>query len=292
MMRLALVVLSALIMFMVAGGIPVGHSNDALVVFKTPIFTVLLVLLSGLLVACSLRYRRGVRGVLFLFAHLGVVAILIGAGIGRLRGVSGRVSLPVGGPHSVDSLAPPEAGGVRIPLGFRLAATTFDVSYHDPAYGLFRPLNDMPMGANDYDFVGDFEFDAKGVLQTPDYTAISRDQLWDEDMKLWLPQFIFTNGWVLQRGPLTPKHYVASLRISASNEVQAASLRVNAPVTVNGWRMYLMKNEQQPRPYIVCLLRRDPGRWLVISGIWLVIAGIAGLCWVPRRMCSTKGGAA
>jgi hypothetical protein len=40
-----------------------------------------------------------------------------------------------------------------------------------------------------------------------------------------------------------------------------------------------MYYKMNPRPYVVCLLRRDPGRKAVIAGIWLVIVGIAGLCW-------------
>ena len=57
---------------------------------------------------------------------------------------------------------------------------------------------------------------------------------------------------------------------------------VNHPLDFHGWRFYLMSHDTQNNEYIVITARRDPGRGCVIAGIWMIIAGVAVLCWFSQ----------
>jgi hypothetical protein len=57
-----------------------------------------------------------------------------------------------------------------------------------------------------------------------------------------------------------------------------AELRVNHPVAFGGWRFHLVScDESGTMAYLSA--RRDPGRGVVIAGIWAAIAGVAAMCW-------------
>ena len=43
-----------------------------------------------------------------------------------------------------------------------------------------------------------------------------------------------------------------------------------------------MSHDTQNNEYIVITARRDPGRGCVIAGIWMIIVGVAVLCWFSQ----------
>jgi hypothetical protein len=124
-----LMLLGLLALFLIAGGIPVGGAVPT-VVFHTPLFMMLLALLCVMLGLGCARYGRGWRRLVFWPVHLGVVLILVGAGLGALRGVEGQMTLPVGGWHAASHLPLPD--GRNIPLGFAVAVDDFEVTYYEP----------------------------------------------------------------------------------------------------------------------------------------------------------------
>ena len=53
--------------------------------------------------------------------------------------------------------------------------------------------------------------------------------------------------------------------------------------------MYVCDNcGQESVKYIVITARRDPGRYCVIAGIWMIIAGVAILCWFSQSHMETS----
>ena len=218
MTSFAVIVLSILVLFLLAGVLPAPGGGQA-AVFRTPVFVVLLgVLCTGLTAACT-RFRRPA----FLMCHLGCTLVLGGAFVGFILGSRGSIVLPLTEAHGVEEL--PVPGGRAVPLGFRVSAAAFDVEFYPAADG-------------------------------------SRQA--------------------------TARHYEADL-VFTGPETSRQRLRVNHPVTHGGWRFYLTSYDTVARRYIVVTARRDPGRCLVIPGIWMVIAGTAGLCWFRKRR-TTPGG--
>jgi hypothetical protein len=227
MLRWALAVLMALVLFLVGGGIPVAGGGET-VVFRTPVFLLLVVVLGGLLVACCLRWRGGIKGVFFLLAHLGGVWVIAGAGVGYVMGRQGQVALPIGGWHAVDALPGRDSAAAAFPLGFSVSVSRFNVEYYSEQEG--------------------------------------------------------------SDGGRVPRLFEAFVEVAHGDARVEHVLRVNHPLSIDGWRIYLMSHSQTPRPYVVLLLRRDPGRLLVLAGIWCLILGVAGLCWGGDTGGRTKGG--
>ena len=78
----------------------------------------------------------------------------------------------------------------------------------------------------------------------------------------------------------TPKHFQASLRITAvDGSTSASELEVNHPAEHAGWRFYLMSYDTDARRYVVLNARKDPGRKIVFTGIAMLMTGISILCW-------------
>jgi hypothetical protein len=288
MIHFAIILLGALVMFMIAGGIPLAAGAQT-VVFRTPIFMALLGVLCVLLVLGCARYGRGQwRRAAFWPAHLGIVLILAGAALGLLLAERGEMALPVDALHKTDCL-PSAKQGAGVPLGFALSVSDFKVDYYDPRYRLFTPTTDHPRSAQDYICREELALTSAGELQIQGYGTVARATLWDPSQGAWVPNLTLTNGWILERGSGTPKVFVATLETDCGGVTATHTLKVNRPVTVGEWRVYLMSYETNPRPYVQLFLRRDPGRRLAITGIWCVIGGVAALCWRRDPAYNRKG---
>jgi hypothetical protein len=276
MIRFALILLGLLALFMAAGGIPVADGTQT-VVFRTPVFVVLTGALGCVLILGCARYGRGLKRLVFWPAHLGVVVILVGAGLGYLHGIRGDLVVPVAGWHTTRHLPGPD-GESGADLGFDLSVTDFRVDYYDPAYALFVPTNDRPRSAEDFALKATLSPGPDGSLRITGYGRVPKADLWNITAAEWVPRLRLSNGWILRRGRQTPREFTAALRIVRDGVETAETVRVNAPVNVGKWRIYLNSYGMHPRPYVQLLVRHDPGRRWVIVGIWMVIVGTALLC--------------
>lgn len=281
MIRAAMVVLAGLLLLLVAGGIPVDNGAQ-LAVFRTPVFRLLAAGLALLCIAACARYGRSWRRLPFWLAHLGVVAILVGAGLGSVWAVRGRLALPVAVPYRVEQL-PTDKKGVFEPLGFSLQVSDFRADFYPPVYELYRPRVQAPQGAADYEPEARLPLRDDGTLAHPSIREIRRAQLWDAGRNDWVERVALGDGRVLQRGPRTAKHFEARLRTLQDGVVADHRLRVNHPVTVAGWRIYLESYGDEPVRHVQLAFRRDPGRIWVMVGIWMVVVGTAFLCWRRRE---------
>jgi len=97
-------------------------------------------------------------------------------------------------------------------------------------------------------------------------------------------------GFRLSVRDFDPVPHAATLVIREDGVERAEVLRVNAPVSAGGWRLYLDAYSPGPPPRVDLQLRRDPGRRFVIAGIWMLLAGTPFLCWHPFVQRRGKGG--
>ena len=295
-MHLAVHILSILVLFMLAGVIPAGQGEQG-VVFRTPVFVVLLGVLVFSILSCSRRYRFSRRTVGFFLTHYGVVAILGGAFAGYVLGERGELAVPITAHHTLWELT--GGDGTTVPFGFGVSVTAFDVRFYDPDYDLYRIVSaadrtgETGEGSDgaEYEYVARFTLSREGRLDLGEFGYVGGTDLRaDSGAGDWVEQHVLPNGWVLQKAPGAPRRYAATLKITdADGSTREEELIVNQPVQHRGWRLYLMSYDQEAKRYVVLSVRRDPGRTAVILGIWALMAGVALMCF--RKSGGANGAA-
>jgi len=272
-MKLAVIILSALILFLLAGVIPVPGGLHADSIYYSPVFMLLLLLLSLLSIWCGLRRKFGLKQTGFYLVHFGIVLILAGAFAGYLVSVKGVLQLSVKPSVATDRL--PIAGHVPVKFGFDVAAENFQVKFYPPMYQLFRalPPEKAVPGQMPYEKAGEFAADERGVCMIKGFGPVSN--LWNEARQEWTERKMLPDGSVLHLAGQTPSFFGVTLLI----EGQKLPVSINHPADYKGWRFYLMSYDQQNQSYVQLSARRDPGRNAVIAGIWVVIAGAFIFCF-------------
>ena len=275
-MRLSMQLLSVVVLFLLAGVVP-GPDGTSAGLYRTPVFAALLGLVVVALGACALR-RRG-RGVGFVLLHAGLAVVLLGAGLGFLFEERARFALPVDPDLAIRRIH--RAAGRPLDLGFALTVTGARVETYPPTYHLF-PAADRATDAVGAP-AGAFAPDGEGRLSLPDRPALPAAALRDAEGG-WRDEVTLPGGAVLRRGAAVPKRYAVALHLSGDAAASGAHLlAVNRPVTCNGWRLYLMDLDPAGGGRVVLLARRDPGRALVIAGMWMSMVGACGLGFRRRE---------
>ncbi|MFA6172149.1 MAG: cytochrome c biogenesis protein ResB [Kiritimatiellales bacterium] len=272
-MKFAVIIFSALTLFLLAGVIPVPGGLHADSIYYSPVFMFLLLLLSLLSVRCCARRKVSLKQSGFYLVHLGVVLILSGAFAGYLIGVKGVLQLSVKPPVATDRL--PVAGHEPVKFGFDVAAEDFQVKYYPPMYQLFRllPAEKTVPGQMPYEKAGEFAAGADGVCEVKGLGPVSN--LWNEARQEWASRKMLPDGSFLHLAGQTPSFFGVTLMI----EGRKLPVSINHPADYKGWRFYLMSYDQQNQSYVQLSVRRDPGRTAVIAGIWVVIAGAFIFCF-------------
>jgi hypothetical protein len=281
MIPVVLVLLAACGLMFVAGGIPV-EGDAQLAVFRTPLFVALLGTVGALCVLACARHGRSWRRWPFWLAHLGAVVILLGAGLGKAYSTGGRLALPVSPEHRVNAVRSERQPGV-VPLGFGLSVESFKVEHYPPVYRVYRKAVSKPGEEGSFEYEGELAVGDDDTLRSKELGVVGRDILWDAESGDWAEQRMAPDGRVLQRAGRTPRYFEAVLSVSQDGRTVKHVLAVNRPVTVNGWRILLESYGETQGLHVLLALRNDPGRGYVIWGIWMVILGVAGLCWLPSR---------
>lgn len=282
-MRVAIPVMIVTVCFLLAGAVPISGGAQV-VVFHTPAFIALMAVLAATLVVCSVRRRLALRQIGFWLAHLGVAAILLGGFLGHLRETKAQFRMPVGGERAVRYLGRDEAN--RIDLEFGFTVKSLKVERYDPDYELYRPQVSTHDGEErtEYVFERVVRLPDAGEMDLGPAGKLDVDQLRSNGE--WVLQRSLKDGWLLEQRPVD-KYYEAALAVyedEHDEEPDEATLAVNHPVTCNGWRLYLMDYDDRPEQRTVTLLaRRDPGRGIVIAGIWCTLLGVAAMCWLRGR---------
>lgn len=266
------------ILFLVAGAIPVDGGNPA-IIFQTPAFLVAVGAGAVLLLAACFRCRPPLRQLAFVLAHAGLVLLMAGAfSDWRSEQRIAGVRLPVGMGHAIGKLR--DAEGRVVDLGFTLEVVDFAVDYYDPVYSLFRPDVSGPEGEA---FVRQVDPRVPSTLRRIPGGGVDAADL--KAQGHWVPELPLAGGWILRKQAEIPRGYEADVRIAFAGASRSSALAVNHPVWANGWQVLLVSYGTEPMVYVELAFKKSPGRRLVIAGIWCVIAGVFLLCLVlpPAR---------
>ncbi len=173
----------------------------------------------------------------------------------------------------------------HLSLPFSVAVNSFRVEHFDPSsYALYDPPGD---GEREGEYLGTYTPGAKGMSMGA-YGDVPPARLRSEDGEL-VEQVILADQRVLKLLPGSDKYYEAEFAVSENGddgkpETHNFIMAVNKPVTYGGWRFYLLSYDREhPRPrYLTLTARSDPGRNLVIAGIWMLIIGTFMICLMRR----------
>jgi hypothetical protein len=260
-----------MVLFLLAGAVPVQDGAQT-VVFRTPAFFGLVGVMSAAMIIACFRNRSPSRQAFFVLTHLGAVAVIAGAAMGFFLGQRSEFTIPVDRDWSTGVL--PGQGDESLHLGFTLSAESLRVDYYDPSYVLFRKCAG-PDGSETFKkervLAARWKTVDLGAAGKLDLSTLVEDGRWPEEKTL-------ADGSVIRRLPAMPRRFEADLRFRRDRVDHRVTLEVNKPAVFRDWRFYLVKCRDQGARSVTLMARQDPGRRLVITGLWMLMAGAFGLC--------------
>lgn len=257
-MRFCIVLMSAVVLFLLAGVIPPAKGEALTQLFYSPVFMALGFVLSvASLIAVIKRWKKPA----FVLLHLGTVVLLVGGFIGHLRGTKGSMVVPLHYP-GIDYMQLKDGSQVQIPI--KVESLDFKVDHYPPHYVRYvrGAAGEMTPGV-------EFELDT----EAEEFLVEGYGKVPVNDFRmgrLWLPRVELNDGSLLMQQSMTPKRYETKLRFDGEH---IETVIINYPVSYKGWRFYLMSYDRQAQQYVVLTARHDPGRPLVVAGIWMLIVG-------------------
>lgn len=273
-MRTGITLLSLIVLLLLVAVFPVPGGRSAEAVYYSPVFMLLLALLAASCAWCCLRRRLRAREAGFWLTHFAVVVILAGALAGFLFGVKGYLRLAVQTGQYTDELQVDEENSE--PLGFEVGAEDFTVEFYPPHYQLYLPLppEEVEPGQMPYEPAGEYATAGTREWDLGAQGSFAVSNLWNEAREEWEPRYPVPGGGVLGMTKQTPSFFGVTLLIRDDGRELKRPISINHPASYGGWRFYLMSYDSRNRAYVDILARRDPGRNWVISGIWMLIAGV------------------
>jgi hypothetical protein len=301
----------AIVLFLLAGVIPSPQGVEVKGLFQSSFFMFLAAVLAMAMVWACFRRRPALSQIPFWMAHAGVALALGGAAVDHFWGKSHQLVMPLHEPPSkqfqnMDKVDPRSMmGGGMTEMPFMMRLGKLDVFSYDPkAYQVYRsgPTSD-----------GKVEFKPAGQIAPQLETMKGRDdkpvQIWTISLakipgldKEWAEEKIPVGQLVPGKGtrlrkmvplgelslacdpPPPDKTIDAKLEFNEGKEMVAQDFTVNHPAAYKGWRFYMMSYDTEQFQWAMITARHDPGRGVVIAGLWLVILGVAGICfWRPRN---------
>lgn len=276
-MKLSMWTMSVLVVIFLAGVLP-GRSGDASAVFRSPATIGLLGLLCVLIVSCCISPRR--RSVAFVATHVGVVLTLVGAFVTHVGSIKHDAMVPLFREHALRTLRLDDDTRVQLPFG--ISATDFTVEHYPTDYNLYRVPTVSPgdpEGTGEAVFLRKLALDEDGSLDIEEVGRLEPDEL-PVPVAGQSPSLVLDDEHVIQATRTVSLFSVQLILRDGEGEgkERTETLTVNNPVVHRGWRVYLSSYDQQGRRYVILTLRRDPGRLLVASGLWVLVAGVFALC--------------
>lgn len=285
--RLTSALLIVLCVFIIAGALPLGKSDiNPSVIFTSPVFIFLNAILMILLIQCCfLSFSKSFRYLSFLLTHLGCAIILIGAFISFLFEKEMEILVPTNGnkPGFTESQmlnTQLENKAFAKEAGFDVFCTQFNIEYFPvDAYELYKRKENSPP-----EFILKAKLNDK-YLNLGTYGKIETANLKSkEGFQGWNLFYPITDELFLLVSKPADKEYFCKLKFINNNRKEVAiETKVNHPAIFEKWRFYLMDYDHKKHNYVILSARSDPGRSLVIPGIWILMAGIAGLCYIIPR---------
>lgn len=94
-------------------------------------------------------------------------------------------------------------------------------------------------------------------------------------------------------GVESDKFYEATLNLTdrVSLRTRQVSLTVNHPYRYEGWKIYLMGYQDMGDTgyrTVSLLFKKDPGEYIALAGIWMIIAGSVVMCLLKKRKAGDR----
>jgi len=272
-MKFIVWLLVAVVLFLLVGVLPVGESWPD-IVFRSPVFIVLLgAIACSSLVCCFVFLRgcrnpngRGLKQMGIILIHASVALILAGAFLRYLFGEEGTFLLPVAPPDYVNT----SCDG-KLSLDFGVSAADLEISYYEPThYDLLVPSPGANAIKEAHQFSRKVNIPSDGPLVIDEHVQVELSEMKGRDGN-WKPFHLLADGSVLRINRIVSR-YSATLHFEGSDgETLDEDIAVNHPATFQKWRFCLMSAEEG-QPYIVLSGKKDPGWPLVRVGIWMMTA--------------------
>lgn len=105
------------------------------------------------------------------------------------------------------------------------------------------------------------------------------------DFYLGISDFVVERYEAEEGMPASDKYYEATLMImpEGTRDVEEISLTVNHPHREDGWKIYLMNYDRVTESAVQLMLKYDPGEYVTLSGIWMIIVGTFIMCLFRKR---------
>ncbi|MFA7230953.1 MAG: hypothetical protein WC071_06755, partial [Victivallaceae bacterium] len=230
------------------------------------------------------------RYINFLLVHLGAVALIIGAFISFFCQKKFSLLIPTDGINPAETkkqlIINPDEPQLTLldQVGFNVYCVKFHIDYFPvDTYQLYQK-NQSKNNSSQAILLkaakikdGFFDFGQYGRIKATELKSSNGFQGW----KLFHP---LTKDLFLLVAKPTDKHYSCKLKfVAADKKETSAEAKVNHPAVFNNWRLYLTDYDHKKHGYVILTARSDPGRNWVIPGIWMLLAGIFGLCYFRRN---------
>ncbi|MCK5834672.1 MAG: cytochrome c biogenesis protein ResB [Lentisphaeria bacterium] len=282
-MTFAIYLLLVTTVLMIVGGIPVS-SGDVTVIFNSPIFILLGVLISlSCFIACF-KVKISKKTIPFFINHISIILIILGVFLSIFFERKGEFNPPLGEDYAVYQVPQPMTrDGMRpiyndIKLDFGISFSDFKISYFSPSYALFKPTEKTAVKTKnqpDYTFVESAKVKNDQIHFANGSTVLKKDLL-NEFTKEWKKQLVQPDGTILQLQGLMEREYTVMAKIfdKERNVMKEQVVKINYPIDYDGWRFYLMSYDKERGTSITVLAKNDPGIPFVTYGLWMLLIGV------------------
>lgn len=253
-----------------------GDFDSAVVLWG---LVVLLAVFALIQILCLLCERFRLKKIGFFLLHIGLVAVLAGSLLYYLVGIKVAGTYPVNeyGSSANAQFTMMKANKFKGDeyaanlTSFNLGVTDFTVDYYDPVYDVYEDrgetlvLSDVEAKDGVYDFG---EYGSLSVAESTDATGTAKTvSLGDE--RYAVPR-------------VTEKHFEAAVVVynREQDTNTEETLMVNHPLRVNGWKIYLQSHGEG---VVQLILKYDPGEYVVLAGMWMIVLGTILSCLVRRK---------
>lgn len=237
-----------------------------------------------LMIVCILLEKFHVRKMGFYLLHIGLVLVLIGCFAYFINGHNYQVTFQQD-PNNYYMVTTPDENGEPVDLGMDIKIMDATVEYYSPTYTVYQidtQTGEMTTVESDLE-VQDGYLDLGPYGGTSMSEAELNASLATDPATGAVYYYITENTAVIRT--LTPKHYEAKLSLCDVKEerfygtdADPYSLTVNHPLRCGDWKVYLMGiSSAGDTDYVTLTFKKDPGEWVTVTGIVLLIAG-AFLC--------------
>lgn len=230
-------------------------------------------------ILCILMEPFRLKKIGFFLLHIGLVAVLAGSLLYYL------VCIKVAGVYPVNeygSSAGAQFSSMKTNLfkdedyvanftSFNVGITDFKVEYYDPIYDVYEDGGDTLVLSDVEAKDGVYDFGAYGSLSVAESTDGNGTA---KTVSLGNERYAVPR--------VTEKHFEASVVIYNREEDTNTEevLTVNHPLRVNGWKIYLQSHGEG---VVQLILKYDPGEYIVLAGMWMLVFGTVLSCFVRRK---------